>query len=99
MERRFIPATACQIQIETRENEQPHLSGYGAVFFNGTPGTQYQLRKDAVERILPGAFDRIIASRADLIGMFNHSPDHVLGRTSAGTMVVSVDAHGLRYDI
>src|SRR5574343_240132 len=72
------------------------LTGYGAVFFNATnSGTQYKLAARTLERILPGAFDRAIRED-DVRGLFNHDQNHLLGRTSAGTMRLSVDSIGLR---
>ncbi len=47
---------------------------------------------------MPGAFDRAIRED-DVRGLFNHSPDMVLGRTKAKTMRLSVDAMGLAYEI
>lgn len=35
----------------------------------------------------------------DVRGLFNHDPNFILGRSSAGTLSLSVDERGLRYDI
>jgi HK97 family phage prohead protease len=51
-----------------------------------------------VERIRPGAFDRAIRED-DVRGLFNHDPNHVLGRSGPGTLRLSVDSKGLRYEI
>jgi HK97 family phage prohead protease len=81
------------------------ISGYGSVFWNGQPGTEYVLFTNSdgspalVERILDTAFDRVIAERQDVLALFNHNPDIILGRVSAGTLILSVDRIGLRYEI
>ncbi len=75
------------------------IAGHAAVFFNvADPGTEYQLFTDCVERIRPGAFDAAI-SRDDVRGLFNHDSNLILGRNTAGTLRLSVDARGLRYEI
>lgn len=96
MERRF---TQTEVRLTKRADDKPLISGYGAVFYDGTDGTQYQLWEGCVERILPVAFDRAIAEKDDVRGLFNHDPNMVLGRAAAGTMRVSIDARGLKYEI
>jgi HK97 family phage prohead protease len=80
------------------EGDEARISGYGAVFYDGTPGTEYRLREDMVERLMPGAFDRAIRED-DVRGLFNHDPNNVLGRSQAGTMTLTADGTGLRYEI
>ena len=46
----------------------------------------------------PNAFDRALAESDDVRGLFNHDPDNLLGRTSSGTMRLSVDKKGLLYE-
>ena len=81
------------------EGVMPLIMGYAAVYYQeGDPGTEYQLWPDMVERIRPGAFDRAVRED-DVRGLFNHDECEVLGRTSSGTMRLSVDAKGLKYEI
>mgnify|MGYP003149286269 CR=1 FL=1 len=81
------------------DGDSKTISGYGAVFYNADDlGTQYQLWRDVYERIVPGAFDRAIAED-DVRSLFNHDANIVLGRNVAGTLALSVDAVGLRYEI
>lgn len=75
------------------------LTGYAAVFYDGTSATEFELYDDMVERIMPGAFDAVLAAGEDVRGLFNHDPDHMLGRTAAGTMVLRTDNKGLMYAI
>jgi uncharacterized protein len=96
MERRTtaeLPAT-----IEQREGESTRIRGYAAVFYDGTSATEYPLWSRAVERIMPGAFDKAMA-RDDVRALFNHDPNMLLGRSKAGTLKLVVDAKGLAYEI
>lgn len=90
-------------QITKRDATKPDspslIQGYGAVFYNAAdPGTEYWLWNDVVERVMPGAFDNVLANTPDIRGLFNHDVNFVLGRTLAGTCRVSVDAIGLKYE-
>lgn len=51
-----------------------------------------------VEQILPDAFDDSLAND-DQIGSYNHDYASILGRRSAGTLVLTKDSTGLRYSI
>ena len=79
--------------IEDRANGQAAIVGYAAVY--------NRLSLDLggfKERILPGAFDKILSRRkADVVALFNHDNNIVLGRTSSGTLELSSDEKGLRY--
>ena len=85
---------------EVRADDGGMISGYAAVWYReGEPGTEYELWEGARERIRPGAFRAVIDSGADVRALFNHNPDHLLGRLSAGTLRISEDERGLRYEI
>jgi len=77
------------------------ISGYAAVFFReGEPGTEYEMGwANVVERIDRHAFDRAILERHDVRALYNHNENFILGRTSSGTLKLSVDDIGLRYDV
>jgi len=101
MERRSIAG-----KVEVRENEDgtKTISGLGAPYYDGTERTEYVIRdsKGNVmfrERIMPGAFDGMLSRPDDVRGLWNHNSDIVLGRNKAGTMRISVDAEGPRYEI
>jgi uncharacterized protein len=69
------------------------LSGYAALFnVEAVIGGLFR------ERIAPGAF-REALKRDDVRGLFNHDPNVVLGRKSAGTLTLAEDRTGLRYTI
>ena len=80
------------------EGESRRMVGYAAVFYReGEQGTEYRLWDDAVERIMPEAFDSVAGD--DVRALFNHDPSLLLGRSTAGTLSLSVDERGLRYEI
>ena len=92
-ERRFTPAA-----VQRRANGQTTIVGHAAVFYDGTPATEYELYAGLVERVMPGAFNRAI-HEDDVAALFNHNPDCILGRTTAGTCRLTTDDKGLRYEI
>ena len=88
-----------EIRMETAEGKTT-ISGLGAAYYRADdPGTEYQLWDGAVDRIMPGAFDRAIQEGDDVRGLFNHDANLVLGRTKSGTMRLRTDGDGLRYEI
>ena len=40
-----------------------------------------------------------MGSNPDVRALWNHNPDHVLGRTTANTLALTLDARGLAYVI
>ena len=95
----------CQgmINLETREGGEPAkppaIVGRAAVFYDGTPGTEFKLWKGAVERIAPSAFDAALTRPDDVRALFNHDASRVLGRSTAGTLGLTKDKQGLNYRI
>lgn len=52
------------------------------------------------ERIAPGAFDDVLKDPAtDVRALLNHDPGLVLGRQKAGTLRLSTDQIGLRFEV
>lgn len=97
--RRCLPPVAARLAVARRDDGPSTITGYGAVFYReGDEGTEFRLWADIVERIRPGAFDRAIRED-DVRSFFNHDPNWVLGRNRAGTLRLSVDQVGLRYEI
>lgn len=82
------------------EEQYPNIAGYGAVFYNPEDaGTEFRIYEDYVERIMPGAFSRALKDGDDCRCFFNHDQNYILGRTVAGTLKLSQDAKGLRYEV
>lgn len=86
--------------VEVREHDGVKtISGYAAVFYRADdPGTEFELFDGFIERIAPGAFSDAMG-RDDVRALFNHEPNLILGRNKAGTLRLSEDEVGLRYDI
>ena len=77
-------------QFQTREAEDDlYIDGYFAVF-----GAKYWLWDTAYETIGRSAFD--LERDTDVRALVNHDTTLVLGRTTAGTLTLSVDDIGLR---
>lgn len=72
------------------------IVGYAAVYNSETLLVETPIGK-LYEKIAPGAFDEVLDQ--DVRALFNHDPNQVLGRTKAGTLKLSVDDHGLKYEI
>jgi len=81
--------------IELRESPdgKPVIAGYASVFMP----SQSEDLGGFIEQVDPHAFDDAVSG--DVRGLFNHNPDYVLGRTKSGTMRLSVDSRGLKYEI
>lgn len=87
------------VGVESRADGKSVITGYAAVFYDpNDPGTEYRMWSDMVERIMPTAFDKAIREN-DVRGLFNHEDCLILGRNTAGTMRLSIDRRGLRYEI
>jgi len=80
--------------FETREedNGELHISGYFAVF-----NSNYEIGPFMSESIAPGAFGG--SMNRDIRALTNHDSTLVLGRTTAGTLKLREDEHGLWGDI
>ncbi|MEM9014076.1 MAG: HK97 family phage prohead protease [Pseudomonadota bacterium] len=80
--------------IETRASGDGNtVVGYAALF-----NTDTEIAGVYTESIAHGAFARAIRED-DVRGLFNHNPDNILGRSDAGTLRLSEDSRGLRYEI
>lgn len=93
LERRFFDA---ELRAQKSEDGKTTLIGYGAVF-----GKRSLDLGGFKEVIAPGAFTRALEDTPpdDVRALFNHDPNHVLGRSTSGTLKLTQDALGLRYEI
>lgn len=78
------------------DSQECRIGGYGAVFYDGTPETEYELWPGVVERFQPGCFDDLESD--DIRCTFNHNFNHLLGRTKSGSTTLSVDSVGYSYE-
>ncbi|MGB6868921.1 MAG: HK97 family phage prohead protease [Acidobacteriaceae bacterium] len=80
-------------RFELRETSNgATITGYAALFApSQTDMGSYS------EVVAPTAFDAALKSGADVRALFNHDPNHVIGRTKAGTLRLSKDSRGLIY--
>ena len=86
-ERRYL---ACEFRVS--DSDKPTISGYAAVFNSASEDMGYR------EYIDPGAFDSVLATNPDVRCLWNHDSSSILGRTKSGTMRLSTDERGLRYE-
>lgn len=84
MQTRTIPS---EVQI-TNNGEKPRIEGYFAVF-----NSNYEIEKGYTESIAPGAFTDEL--HADVRALIDHESWLVLGRTTAATLELREDSHGL----
>ena len=103
MERRTFDET---VELRgTGEGEDPKIVGTAIVFYDGTPGTEFELWDDRglyeggqrmVERIDAKAVTQA-TMRDDVRALFNHEPSLLLGRSNktTKTLRMSKDSDGL----
>jgi len=110
MSRQFIPPSRPDLEtrvlvrataeLELRADGQadgdagPKIIGYASIFDS--------LSEDLGgfrEIVKPGAFTRTLRENADVRALVDHDPSKILGRSKAGTLRLSVNAKGLRYEI
>ncbi len=84
-------------QTEVRQ-EGRSIAGTASVCYDGSAGSEYELWPGVVERIAPGAFDAHLEQKPDVVALFNHDPNHILGRTP-NTLRLTTDSRGLHYSI
>lgn len=80
------------IEVRSLDDGSSELTGYGIVFNSWSA-----VMGDFKERILPEALDDV--DLTDVVATFNHNPNNVLGRTTAGTMSLEKNNKGVRYSI
>lgn len=82
--------------VEARANEdgERRLSGYAALY-----NTETRIGSFFREVLEPGAFRAALDRGDDVRALFNHDANVVLGRSKAGTLTLTEDDRGLRYDV
>lgn len=89
MDREIRQVRSTQTNFTTREDSNDLIiEGYFAVF-----NSNYEIYAGMSESIAPGAFKNTLAD--DIRALVNHDTTLVLGRTSAHTLELREDEHGL----
>jgi HK97 family phage prohead protease len=81
------------VEVRSNGNNALVATGYASVFDKRSVNLG-----GFVEVVAPTAFNKTI-QEADVRALFNHDPNKLLGRSSAGTLRMSVDSVGLAYEI
>ena len=91
IEHRIFPSA--ELHIEQRAGKPPVIAGYAAVF-NSLSVPLWGFR----EKIKPGAFGENLKTDPDVMALFNHDPNLILGRTKSKTLRLWEDDHGLKIE-
>jgi Escherichia/Staphylococcus phage prohead protease len=90
-----VTHTLAEVLCRAEAQDGRRLGGYAAVFDQTT-----DLGWEGKERIDRKAFAAALADKTtDVRALFNHHPDHLLGRQSAGNLRLFTDSQGLGYEI
>tara|TARA_Y100000015_G_C2384318_1_gene86563 strand:+ start:131 stop:757 length:627 start_codon:yes stop_codon:yes gene_type:complete len=93
LERRYVAFEGSKVEYRGEgDDKKPFLVGHAAVFNSlseNLGGFRELIHKDAFEDVLQN----------DVRALFNHDSNLILGRTKAGTLNISVDDKGLRYEL
>lgn len=81
-----------EIRAATDDGESRTAAGYAALFNVETDIGGYWS-----ETIAPGAFSKSLAER-DVVALHSHDTGRVVGRTGAGTLTLSEDSKGLKFE-
>lgn len=91
-ELRILPLTVAELRVDVRDGK-PVLMGLTAPF-----GKLSQDLGGFQEQIARGAFANALV-HSDPVALFNHNPDNLLGRRSAGNLRLEEGHDGLRYEV
>jgi HK97 family phage prohead protease len=91
---REIRSSAAEFRVVEAPDKLPILSGYAAVFNKESDPLFFGAR----EVIRPGAFAESIKNGDDVRLLYNHGPDTVMARTTAGNLTLSEDDVGLKIE-
>lgn len=83
-----------ELRVVDGPNGKPRIVGYAAVF-----NTRSADLGGFYEEIAPGAFTEALAATNEVLALVEHNPGQILGRRSAGTLTLTQDDHGLRFEI
>jgi len=89
-------ASTQPIAVEAAD-EKRTIVGYAAVF--NSPTLIGSEEYGWIEVVSTGAFDATLRSDIDVLALYSHELERLLGRQSSGTLRLSIDEKGLRYEI
>lgn len=94
LERRTMKSTQ-PIELRAGKEGSPGtLAGYAIVY-----NSYSQNLGGFVEQVAPGAADKSIADGARVLARYNHDDNFLLGATDSGTVRLSTDGTGVRYEV
>tara|TARA_B100000519_G_C14261030_1_gene448046 strand:+ start:5027 stop:5689 length:663 start_codon:yes stop_codon:yes gene_type:complete len=85
-----------ELRVENSENRQ--VVGYASVFKDAEGNSALSENLGGFrEKIDPNAFNDVL--KDDVRALFNHDPNYIIGRSTSGTLSLSVDERGLKYSV
>lgn len=99
MERRMWKGSG--IEVRAKSGEPTRIAGYAARYYDPSdPGTEYPMEflpGTPLERIMKGAFSGNVND--DVLAVWAHNAETILGRTVSGTLRLRADELGLWYEV
>jgi uncharacterized protein len=80
------------VELRASKSGPPKLSGYAATY-----GVRAKLPKFR-ETLAAGCFDQVLRAKQRTVLLVNHDDDKILGATDSGTLALSSDKRGLKFD-
>ena len=95
MEKRFLATEVRASRVGNKRTIAGYAARYGVLSgeLRTSDGSAFR------ERIASGAFKRILSTNPDVVALFNHNNDFILGRTSSGTLRLSENSRGLQFEV
>lgn len=94
-DRRYLPFAACGLELRSAAGgKPPTLVGYPIVCGAVSEPINGQFR----EIVHPDAVRSALGRDPDVRALIDHNPSAILGRTRAGTLTLTQDARGLRFE-
>jgi len=92
MDKTYKRTSFCEGNIDV--NPEMTITGYAAVYDSPT-----KINSRISEVIRKGAFSESLTSGTDIVALYNHDDSKPLGRRSRGTLKLSTDDKGLKYEV